>query len=92
MSRTARHTYKAKTKMYRKAGYSVKNRYPRRNSLGHGRHIIGCTCSLCKDGMHRTWGSAKIRRLVRSDRRKVRVALAGGEEPVNDKIAYGYTD
>jgi len=93
MARTHRHIFEAKTKQYRRDGFSVAERYPKRRNLGHGRHIVGCTCELCKFSMHNSkWSEAKIRRVIRADRRKVRVALRNGEDVFNDKAAYGYSD
>jgi hypothetical protein len=91
MAKTHRHTFQAKTKKYRKEGQNVSSRYPKRRNLGHGRPIVGCTCELCKDGMHSNkWSEAKIRRVVRGNRRSVRSALKDGQEIFNDKPSYGY--
>lgn len=55
-------------------------------------HIKFCGCPMCRTGKHHSArAKARVRRVIRSHRRRVKMALIAGRE-LPGVIAVGYTD
>ena len=91
MSNTYRDNQNAKTKMYRRNGFSVSNRFERRRSDNKGAGFVGCSCWLCQWGIHHGYKSI-VTGKVRANRRNVKRSLRSGNFDVPEKFSVGYTD
>lgn len=56
-----------------------------------GNHVKGCSCRMCRRGMHTAYGSKLLQKFIKSVRRKAKEELRRGEEPP-PCVSRGYTD
>lgn len=90
MSNTYRHKYEAKTKKYMRDGLNVSDRYGNTNHKHKGRGFVGCSCVMCRNGLHL---DSTVRQKVRGNRRKVRQQLHRGDyENIMPTFSVGFTD
>ena len=59
-------------------------------------HLKFCSCRMCRAGRHSVGGKTTIKRVVRSNRRKVKTALRSkapdADEKIPTAVSVPYTD